>query len=185
MLPWTPKTYSFYILCLVCVVLADNNQLWDHAGVVSISWGGWVRSTTIRTSYLRSPAGLPAGDRILVSTDARLLLIQDVADGVCNAMNTTLRNLHFRGIDGMVDLSIVPVSWALQLVSKKDRNAKKDVPQKLWTLLWRAFLRFSRNPYQHFWNSWYSHIRDFQHSRIYYVISNILRFHICTHIGIP
>ena len=49
--------------------------------------------------------------------------------------------LHFRGIDGMVDLSIVSVSWALQLVSKKDRNAKK--------MFRKSYEHFSD---EHFWD---------------------------------
>ena len=47
-----------------------------------------------------------------MSTDARLLLIPGVADGVCNAMYTACGSLHFRGIAGMVDLSIGAVSLA-------------------------------------------------------------------------
>ncbi len=99
-------------------------------------------------------------------------------------MCTACTILHFRGIDGIVDLSIVSVSWALQLGPKIIFIKRNIFPQKLWTVFWRAFLRFSQNPNHHFWNSWYSHIQDFHHSQIYYTISNILWFPVCTYIGI-
>ncbi len=78
--------------------------------------------------------------------------VQDSPVSVCQHMYTACAISTGQGVHYMANLMIVSVSWALQLGPKKDRNAKKDVPQKLWILFWRACLRFSKNHRRHFWN---------------------------------
>ena len=56
---------------------------------------------------------------------------------------------------------------------QKKTAMQKNCSAKVMNTSLRSIFWFSRNPHQRFYNSWCSHFRDFQHTRIYYMISNI------------
>ena len=90
----------------------------------------------------------PPGDRSLVVSDARLLLNQDITDGVCrqiSEMCTACAFVKLQGIDAKSNLSIVSVSGALQLVSQIDRIKKKLFSGKVMNIFLTSIFQIFQN----------------------------------------
>ncbi len=93
--------------------------------------------------------------------------------------------LFVRAMSLMTCLLIVFVSCGLELVSKKDRMPKKIVPLKIRPTESSQLSLSSKSPLSYFRDLWFQHDRYFHDTRIYYMISIVLRFPIWIQIGIP